>query len=90
MIRFCKSWNNVKKFVSVLLFLDKFYGKIIFCFVGKRIDVDLLKFFLELKLNKFNDVCFVDDVEFYIWKKNFDSVCIKVLEKMKKSFENMF
>lgn len=90
MIRFCKSWNNVKKFVSVLLFLDKFYGKIIFCFVGKRIDVDLLKFFLELNLNKFNDIYFVDDVEFCIWKKNFDSVCYKVLEKMKKSFENMF
>lgn len=89
-IRFCKSWNNAKKSASALLFLDKSYGKITFCLVGKRTDVDLLKPSLESNLNKFNDIHFADDSELHTWKKNLDSACIKVLEKMKKSFENMF
>lgn len=89
-IRFCESWNNAKISARALLFLDKSYGKVIFCLVGKRTDVDLLKPTLESKLIKFNEIHFADDAELHTWKKNLDSVCIKILEKMKKSFENMF
>lgn len=68
----------------------KVYGKILFCFVGEWLVVEVMKFLLKLELNRYNDSEFVDVVEFYIWEKKVDDICFKVFEKIKEAFEMVF
>lgn len=90
LIGFCNYWNDIKICLNVSLLFGKIYGKILFCFVGERLVVEVMKFLLKLELNRYNDSEFVDVVEFYIWEKKVDDICFKVFEKIKEAFEMVF
>lgn len=90
LIRFCNHWNDTKKESHVSLMLLTSFGRITFCLVGERPDVESMKNNIESELKRFSNIQTEEAVGLCTLNCKRDDTCIKIFVKMKQELENDF
>lgn len=90
LIRFCNYWNDTKQGSHVSLMLLTSFGRITFCLVGERPDVDSVKNDIESELKRFSSIQTEEAVEICTLNRKVDDTCIRIFVKMKQQLENDF